>query len=78
MQLQSGAVYGLGLGPGDPDLITLKSLKILQAAEVIAYPAAEGVPSLVRSIAAPHLPGGQIEIEMAMPMAVGGFHAKKG
>ena len=73
----NGKVYGLGLGPGDPDLITVKALKILQTADVIAYPSAEGVPSLVRSIAAPNLPGHQIEIDMAMPMAVERFPAKQ-
>ncbi|MEE8547913.1 MAG: SAM-dependent methyltransferase, partial [Alphaproteobacteria bacterium] len=35
----TGMVYGLGVGPGDPDLITVKGLRILEAAPVIAYPA---------------------------------------
>ena len=28
----SGTLYGLGIGPGDPELITLKALKCLQSA----------------------------------------------
>jgi precorrin-2/cobalt-factor-2 C20-methyltransferase len=36
-----GKITGVGLGPGDPELITIKGLKALQAAEVIFYPASE-------------------------------------
>ncbi len=62
----TGTLYGLGVGPGDPDLITLKALKILQAAPVIAYPAPEHGDSLARKIAAPHLPEGRREIIFRM------------
>ena len=41
-------IWGLGIGPGDPDLITLKALKILQEVDVIAYPTLDGGESLVR------------------------------
>ncbi len=64
----SGTLYGLGVGPGDPDLITLKALKILRAAPVIAYPAPETGDSLARAIVAPHLPGGQTEIAIRIPI----------
>ena len=37
----SGTLYGIGVGPGDPDLITLKAYRVLQAAPVLAYPAPE-------------------------------------
>jgi precorrin-2/cobalt-factor-2 C20-methyltransferase len=63
-------IWGLGIGPGDPDLITVKALKILQAADVIAYPAPADGESLVRSIAAPHMSGTQEEIVIATPMVV--------
>ncbi|HEY0837686.1 MAG TPA: precorrin-2 C(20)-methyltransferase [Azospirillum sp.] len=64
----SGTLYGLGIGPGDPDLITLKALKVLRAVPVIAYLAADDADSLARSIAAPHLPGGQAEVVIRVPM----------
>ncbi len=64
----SGTLYGLGVGPGDPDLITVKALKILRAAPVIAYPAPETGDSLARAIVAPHLPGGQTEIAIRIPI----------
>ena len=37
----SGTLYGIGVGPGDPELITLKAHRVLQAAPVLAYPAPE-------------------------------------
>ena len=64
----SGTLYGVGVGPGDPDLITLKAHKILQAAPVIAYPAPEVGDSLARGIAAPHIPQGRREIVIRMPL----------
>jgi precorrin-2/cobalt-factor-2 C20-methyltransferase len=33
-----GVLYGLGVGPGDPELITVKSFRILKESPVIAYP----------------------------------------
>lgn len=72
----SGKMYGLGIGPGDPELITLKALRLLQAAQVVAYPAPEQGDSLARSIVAPHLSGGQIEIAIRMPLSVERFPAQ--
>ena len=48
-QAMTGTVYGLGVGPGDPELLTLKALRILRAAPVIAYPAPETGDSFARS-----------------------------
>ncbi len=71
-----GTLYGLGVGPGDPDLITVKAREVLRHASVIAYPAPEGANSLVRAIADPHVPTGRIEIVIEMPMAVDRFPAQ--
>ena len=70
-----GTLYGLGIGPGDPELITLKALRILKSVAVVAYPAPETGDSLARSIAAPHLSGGQTEIGIRTPMTPGNFPA---
>jgi precorrin-2/cobalt-factor-2 C20-methyltransferase len=59
-------LYGLGVGPGDPDLITIKAARILQHASVIAFPAPLSGESLARSIAAPHIPAGRIELPFAI------------
>jgi precorrin-2/cobalt-factor-2 C20-methyltransferase len=73
----TGTLYGLGIGPGDPELITLKALKCLQAVPVIAYPAPQEGDSLARSIVAPHLNGAQTEIAIRMPMVAARFPAQE-
>ena len=64
----TGTLYGIGVGPGDPELITLKALRILKICPVIAYPAPSAGESMARAIAAPHLTGDQTEIVIAMPL----------
>ncbi len=71
----SGILYGLGIGPGDPGLVTVKARDILQTVPVIAYPAPDGGDSLVRAIAAPHIPRGRIEIVIETPMVADSFPA---
>jgi len=70
-----GTLYGLGVGPGDPELITLKAHRILNQATVIAYPAPDVGDSLARAIAAPHIPDGRTEIVIRTPMVPGNFPA---
>lgn len=71
----SGTLYGLGVGPGDPELLTLKAVRILGEAPVIAYPAPDTGDSLARAIAAPHIPAGRHEIIIRTPMVAGNFPA---
>ena len=71
----TGTLFGVGVGPGDPELLTLKAVRILRAAPVLAWPAPERGPSLARAIAAPHLPGGQREIPIRMPLSAARFPA---
>lgn len=66
-------IWGVGVGPGDPELLTLKGLKLIQAADVLAYPAPEVGESFARQIVAGHLPGGQREIAIRMPLGDGAF-----
>lgn len=75
MARSPGTLFGVGVGPGDPELVTLKALRILRAVPVIAWPAPESGPSLARRIAAPHLPGAQREIPIRMPLAPERFPA---
>ena len=75
--ISMGTLIGVGVGPGDPDLITLKALKAIEAASVIAWPAGLEGPSLARTIAAPHIKGNKIEIAIRMPMVAERFPAKQ-
>jgi precorrin-2/cobalt-factor-2 C20-methyltransferase len=67
----AGRLFGLGLGPGDPELVTLKALRLLRAAPVIAYPAPEGGDSFARSIVAEWITPAQREIAIRFPMRPG-------
>lgn len=81
----TGILYGVGVGPGDPELLTLKALRIVRAAPVIAYlspvrgdspvsgealPGRAASPSFARAIVESHLPLGQKEIAISIPMRV--------
>jgi precorrin-2/cobalt-factor-2 C20-methyltransferase len=73
----TGKLYGLGLGPGDPELLTLKAHRILTSAPVIAYPAPDTGPSFARQIAAQWIRSDQLEIPMVMPMRVERYPAQE-
>ncbi len=64
----TGTLYGVGLGPGDPDLITRRAARLIETAQVIAYPALAGADSFARSIAADLIPEDVREIVMNVPM----------
>ncbi len=72
----SGTLYGIGVGPGDPELLTMKAHRILTACSIIAYPAPDTGESFARSIIAGYLWPGQIEIPIVIPMRVERFPAK--
>jgi len=65
----SGTLYGVGLGPGAADLITLRAARLIEGAQVIAYPALAGGESFARSIAAGLIPAGAREIVIDLPMS---------
>jgi precorrin-2/cobalt-factor-2 C20-methyltransferase len=67
----AGRLHGVGVGPGDPELLTLKALRLLQSAPVIAYPAPENGDSFARSIVAPWIGAHQREIAIRLPMRPG-------
>ncbi|WP_108815576.1 precorrin-2 C(20)-methyltransferase [Loktanella sp. Alg231-35] len=66
----SGTLYGVGLGPGAPDLMTLRAARLIETAKVVAYPTLAGAESFARSIAADLIPTGAQEIVMDVPMSV--------
>jgi precorrin-2/cobalt-factor-2 C20-methyltransferase len=64
----NGKVLGLGVGPGDPELITVKALRLLREAAVVAYPAPASGASFARAIVARWLSPAQREIVIRMPI----------
>jgi precorrin-2/cobalt-factor-2 C20-methyltransferase len=69
-QAMTGKLYGVGLGPGDPELMTLRAHRLIAGATVVAYPALAGAASFARSIAADVIPSDAHEIVMDVPMSV--------
>ncbi len=64
----TGRLYGVGLGPGDPELVTVKAARLITAADVIAFHSARHGRSIARSVAAPYLREGQIEEPLVYPV----------
>jgi len=64
----AGKLYGVGLGPGDPELVTLKALKAIEAADVIAYHQAAGKISHAWQIAAQFIRDDQIKLPLIYPL----------
>ncbi|MDO9566147.1 MAG: precorrin-2 C(20)-methyltransferase [Candidatus Desulfaltia sp.] len=67
--MQSGILYGIGVGPGDPDLITLKAVKTLSSVAVVfAAASTKNSYSLAMEIVAPHLKKGVPVVRLGFPM----------
>jgi precorrin-2/cobalt-factor-2 C20-methyltransferase len=63
-----GTLIGVGVGPGDPELMTIKAIRALQHADVIAYFAKAGNPSHSRATIESYLRVGIIELPLAYPV----------
>jgi precorrin-2 C20-methyltransferase / precorrin-3B C17-methyltransferase len=66
--MSRGTLYGIGLGPGDPELVTVKAARLISAAPVVAYHSARHGRSIARTIAAPYLRPGQLEEHLVYPV----------
>lgn len=77
----TGRLFGVGLGPGDPELVTVKALRVVRQANVVAYPAAQHGKSNARLIVSAELVHQQIELPMIYPVTTeeiahpGGYEA---
>ena len=70
MVTKQGTLFGVGVGPGDPELMTLKAWRLVSTAPVIAYLAANGKDSTARDIAKPYLNPEAQHLVIDMPMRV--------
>ena len=69
--MATGILYGVGTGPGDPELITRRAWRLIETAHVIAYPAPDTGDSFARAIASDAIAENAIEIPMVVPMRTG-------
>ena len=66
--MRTGRLTGIGVGPGDPELLTLKAVRVLEKTSVVAFISARGRASRAKQIVAAHLKPGTRELAFAMPM----------
>jgi precorrin-2/cobalt-factor-2 C20-methyltransferase len=64
----TGKLLGIGVGPGDPELLTLKAIRALGTADVVVFFAKAGNVSHSRSIVAQHLRAGTTELPLIYPV----------
>ncbi len=64
----TGTLFGVGLGPGDPELVTVKAARLIGEADVVAYHSARHGRSIARSVAEPYLRGDQVEEALVYPV----------
>lgn len=65
-----GTLFGVGLGPGDPELVTLKAARILASAPVVAHFRKRGRPGHARTIASGLIPTAAREAAFEYPVTV--------
>jgi precorrin-2 C20-methyltransferase/precorrin-3B C17-methyltransferase len=65
---ERGTLWGVGLGPGDPELVTVKAARVIGEADVVAYHSARHGRSIARGIAERYLRPGQIEEHLVYPV----------
>ena len=66
--MQTGTLYGISVGPGDPELITLKGLHLLKSVPVVAFPAGiGGKQGIAQGIVAQWLQPDQVQLALQFP-----------
>ncbi|MBY6410084.1 precorrin-3B C(17)-methyltransferase [Rhodococcus sp. BP-252] len=68
MSVQHGKLWGVGLGPGDPELVTVKAARVIGEADVVAFHSARHGRSISRGVAAAYMRDGQIEEHLVYPV----------
>ncbi len=63
-----GRLHGIGVGPGDPELLTLKALRLIKAAPVVAYFVAKGKKGNAFGIIEDHLESRQEQLPLVYPV----------
>lgn len=66
--MSAGKLWGVGIGPGDPELVTVKAARVIGEADVVAFHSARHGKSISRGVAAPYMREGQIEEHLVYPV----------
>ena len=66
--MEKGTLYGVGIGPGDPELLTLKAVRLIREAQVIALPGKEAKETVAYRIAVQAVP--ELEEKHLLPVAM--------
>ena len=70
--MRKGRLYGIGVGPGDPELMTLKGLRLLKAAQVVAYPCKTADGGVAKAVVEDFLSPDQTLLPMVYPLTADG------
>jgi precorrin-2/cobalt-factor-2 C20-methyltransferase len=70
MSDNQGTLYLVGVGPGDPELLTLRAVRVLRNVHVIAYPSTGEEAAFAREIAKDYILPGAIMLPVTIPMMV--------
>lgn len=69
MNFELGTLFGLGVGPGDPGLVTVRAVEVLQKAATIAFPVhRKGAASRALAVVASYLPETATRLPLVLPM----------
>ena len=68
-----GILYGVGVGPGDPELMTLKAVRLIKENDIIAVPGAEVRETVAYKIAVQAVP--ELADKELLPIYMQLFHA---
>lgn len=69
--MANGILYGIGVGPGDPELLTMKAVKAIGEADIIAYPTANGTKSNAKTTIEPYLKSTHQLMPLTYPVTAG-------
>lgn len=69
--IKKGQLFGLGVGPGDPELVTMKAVKLLAQSDVVAFPTAKASGGNARKTVAPYLTDKHQLLPLIYPVTAG-------
>ena len=72
MSIAPGKLWGVGIGPGDPELVTVKAARVIGEADVVAFHSAQHGRSISRAIASHYMRDGQLEEHLVYPVTTEG------